>query len=48
MQWSLWTLLLGNSGKFHGAAAKLEIRFKNHVGKHEIFRVNLTQMILLA
>lgn len=42
------SLGISSEGKFHGAAAKMEIRFKNHVGKHEIFRVNLTQMMLLA
>lgn len=41
MQWL--SLGIPSEGKFHSAAAKMEVRFKNHVGKKEIFRFILSQ-----
>lgn len=45
MQWQ--SLGIPSEGKFHHAAAKMEVRFKHHVGKYGKFGFNLCQMILL-
>lgn len=45
MQWQ--SLGIPSEGKFHRAAAKMEVRFKHHVGKYGKFGFSLCQMILL-
>lgn len=35
MQWQ--SLGIPSEGKFHSAAAKMEVRFKNHAGRHGKF-----------